>query len=171
MYTVDNNIQDFIKYIKSANFDENELNYTLITSDESETELLAATLAENLSLGKIIALEGDLGAGKTVFSRGFANGLKITEPISSPTFTIVQEYQLTNYKTLPAWLFHLDLYRLDGYHAALAFGIEEFLNEANAFTLIEWPVRIKELLTNNFLRISITHFNETQRKIAIKHIV
>ncbi len=165
-----NNINDFREFTQSDKFNNKQLDYQLISNDEEDTELLAQVLAENLPIGTVIALDGDLGAGKTVFSRGFARGLKITEPISSPTFTIVQEYELTNFPTTPAWLFHLDLYRLDGFHAALAFGIEEFINEPNAFTLIEWPVRIKELLTTNYLKISIKHVNEEQRQITLQYI-
>ncbi|UDQ99025.1 tRNA (adenosine(37)-N6)-threonylcarbamoyltransferase complex ATPase subunit type 1 TsaE [Lentisphaerota bacterium WC36G] len=164
------NINDFLIFSNSKNFNYKTVNYSFESNSEADTELFAQTLAQILPLGTVITLDGDLGAGKTVFSRGFARGLNITEPISSPTFTIVQEYKLENYSKRSAWFFHLDLYRIDGYHAALAFGIEEFLNEPSAFTLIEWPVRIKELLKNNFLSIKITHINENSRLIILKFI-
>ncbi|MEI3001633.1 MAG: tRNA (adenosine(37)-N6)-threonylcarbamoyltransferase complex ATPase subunit type 1 TsaE, partial [Victivallis sp.] len=66
----------------------------IISRSEQETEAFAAALARELPPGSVLALDGDLGAGKTVFSRGFARGLGITEPVSSPTYTIVQEYPL-----------------------------------------------------------------------------
>ena len=76
-------------------------------------------------MGKTILLFGNLGAGKTVFSRGFARGLGITEPVSSPTYTIVQEYDIPS----GGRLYHLDLYRISGVESALAFGVDEFIEE------------------------------------------
>ena len=95
----------------------------IITSSEEETEAVGRELAQSLPPGRSVLLRGNLGAGKTVFSRGFARGLGITEPVSSPTYTIVQEYEL------PAGgrLYHLDLYRISDVNAALAFGVDEFL--------------------------------------------
>ena len=140
------------------------MNKIFISKSESETENFALSLAKTLKKGSVIALHGNLGAGKTVFTRGFARGLGITEPVSSPTFTIVQEYELKNNN----WLFHLDLYRIDDYRAALAFGIEEFLEDPNAFTLIEWPERINEIMPENVIHITISHLNENEREIVIK---
>jgi len=101
-----------------------------------------------LRFGEVVALAGDLGAGKTVLSRGVARGLGIAEAVTSPTFTVVQEYRL------PAregkFLFHLDMYRIDGESAALAFGIEDFLFVPEAVTLVEWPERIPGLLSQAF---------------------
>ena len=67
---------------------------TIITQSETETETIAFELAQKTPFGSVFTLKGDLGAGKTVFARGFARGLGITEPVSSPTYTIVQEYSL-----------------------------------------------------------------------------
>jgi hypothetical protein len=89
-----------------------------------------------------VALHGDLGAGKTVLTRGIARGLGITEPVTSPTFTIVQEYRRADGQ----WLYHLDMYRIRSEDDALAFGIEEFLFAPNAVTVVEWPERIAGLL-------------------------
>ena len=107
------------------------------TNSPAETEEYAGKLAKSLSRGTVILLFGGLGAGKTAFTRGFARGLGITEPVSSPTFTIVQEY------VIPAggMLYHMDLYRIDDPDSALAFGIDEFLEDPNAFCVIEWPER------------------------------
>jgi len=135
-----------------------------ISKSEKDTEDFAISLAKKLPKGSIIALHGNLGAGKTVFTRGFARGLGITEPVSSPTFTIVQEYLLENSN----YLFHLDLYRIDDYRAALAFGIEEFIEDPDAYTLIEWPERINEIMPENVLKITISHINENERKIIVE---
>ena len=137
----------------------------LVTKSEKETEAFASSLAEKTEIGSIIALHGNLGAGKTVFSRGFARGLKITEPISSPTFTIIQEYPLENKK----WLFHLDLYRIQDSDAALAFGLDEYLEDPASIMLIEWSERIPELLPRKTQHVYIIHKDETTREIRISN--
>jgi len=133
------------------------------THSEQETEKFAAELAKSLKPGTVIALHGDLGAGKTVFSRGFARGLGITEPISSPTYTIIQEYKVD----AELWFYHMDLYRIDDYVAALAFGVEEYLEEPTAYVLLEWPMRIKELLPVGTQHVFIEHLSENSRRITL----
>lgn len=132
----------------------------IISRSEKDTEALAAKLASELPRGSVLAMHGNLGAGKTVFARGFARALGITEPISSPTFTIVQEYPCRN-----GMFFHLDLYRIDNSDAALAFGIDEFLDTVDSVTLLEWSERITDLLPPNTIHIrleSTDHPNERQ---------
>ena len=133
---------------------------TIISASEQETENIAAQLAETLPIGSVIALHGDLGAGKTVFSRGFARGLKIEEPVSSPTYTIIQEYQVT-----AGWFFHLDLYRISDENAALAFGVDEYLDDAAAWTIIEWPERITGILPAHTIHLQIKHLDSGHREI------
>ena len=130
---------------------------------EQETEEFAAALAETLPPGTVIVLHGDLGAGKTVFSRGFARGLGITEPVSSPTYAIIQEYPLGN----GGWFFHLDLYRIENSASALAFGVNEYLEEPTAFTLIEWPERIADILPPETIHIHLHHRGDTLREISV----
>ena len=134
-----------------------------ITSSEEETENIGKTLAMSLSKGDSVLLRGNLGAGKTVFSRGFARGLGITEPVSSPTYTIVQEYEL------PAGgrLYHLDLYRISGVNAALAFGVDEFLDDPQGISLIEWPDRIDGILPENAICVEIEHLSDSERRLTI----
>ena len=134
------------------------------TQSELETEQFASEFASTVETGTIIALHGNLGAGKTVFSRGFARGLNIMEPISSPTFTIIQEYPLENNN----WLYHLDLYRITDSEAALAFGLDEYLQDDNSVMLIEWSERIPELLPPDTKHIYILHKDETSREIIIR---
>ena len=140
-----------------------EKSNVFITRSEAETEELGAALARELAPGSIVLLYGDLGAGKTVFSRGFARGLGVTEPVSSPTYTIVQEY------TLPTGnrLYHMDLYRIGDENAALGFGIDEFLNEPGAISLVEWPERIRGLLPDTAIRVELRHRTETEREIVV----
>ena len=134
-----------------------------ISTSEEETEALGAALARELAPGSIVLLCGDLGAGKTVFSRGFARGLGVTEPVSSPTYTIVQEYELPTGNRL----YHMDLYRIADERAALGFGVDEFLSEPGAFSLVEWPERIKGLLPDTAIRVELGHRSENEREIRI----
>ena len=115
---------------------------TVTTRSESETEGIGRRLGSALPAARVVALRGDLGAGKTVLTRGIARGMGIGEPVTSPTFTIVQEYACPDGR----WLYHLDMYRIDGPESALAFGIEEYLFTPDAITVVEWPERIAELL-------------------------
>lgn len=134
-----------------------------ISTSEEETEALGAALARELAPGSIVLLCGDLGAGKTVFSRGFARGLGVTEPVSSPTYTIVQEYELPTGNRL----YHMDLYRIADERAALGFGVDEFLSEPGSFSLVEWPERIKGLLPDTTISVELTHRSENEREIRI----
>lgn len=139
------------------------MNDVFVMKSEEETEAFASDFSQTVEVGTIIALHGNLGAGKTVFSRGFARGLNITEPISSPTFTIIQEYPLEDNN----WLFHLDLYRIDNSDAALAFGLDEYLEDPSSIMLIEWSERIPELLPPETKHIYIIHKDETTREILV----
>ncbi|MCQ2353373.1 MAG: tRNA (adenosine(37)-N6)-threonylcarbamoyltransferase complex ATPase subunit type 1 TsaE [Victivallaceae bacterium] len=137
---------------------------TLISRSEAETEALGAEIAATLPRGSVVLLRGNLGAGKTVFARGFARGLGIDEAVSSPTYTIVQEYELDG----GGRLYHLDLYRISGVAAALDFGIDEFLGEKKSVSLIEWPERIESLLPDNAVTVEIIHKGETEREIHVR---
>ena len=136
-----------------------------ITRSADETRALAAKIAAQTPSGSVFALDGNLGAGKTVFASGFASGLGITEPVSSPTFTIVQEYPYGDGK----YFYHLDLYRIDGPEAALAFGIDEYLFAPDAISLIEWPERIDGLFPPGTVRVRIERTDrEEVRKITLE---
>ena len=115
---------------------------TINTNSDAATMALGRRLAKLLKPGMVLALYGGLGAGKTVLSRGIARGLGITELVTSPTFTVVQEYRRPD----QTWFFHLDMYRITNEEAALAFGIEDYLFADDGITVIEWPERIEGLL-------------------------
>lgn len=135
-----------------------------ISRCEAETESFGAEIARQCPRGSVILLDGDLGAGKTVFSRGFARALGIDEPVSSPTYTIVQEYELPE----KGRLYHLDLYRISGVEAALAFGVDEFLNDPFSYALVEWPERIAGILPEDAIRITLKHIGEGRREISVE---
>ena len=136
----------------------------LFSASEESTLALGIAIAKQLHWGQTLALYGNLGAGKTVFSRGIARGLGVVEPITSPTFTIVQEYRLSSRH----FLFHLDMYRIDNEEAALAFGIEDFLFAPDAITLVEWPERIKALLPEGeTVVVTLEHKGDNLRQITL----
>jgi tRNA threonylcarbamoyladenosine biosynthesis protein TsaE len=118
------------------------------TQSPEETWALAAELADELGPGTVIALHGDLGTGKTCFIQGYAAALGIDEPITSPTYTLIGEYE----GRLP--LHHIDLYRLSGPEEALGLGLEEYF-DVNGITAIEWAERAEGLLPTDLLHIRI----------------
>ena len=105
-----------------------------------DTLRLGIELAQKAQPGDVIALAGDLGAGKTVFTKGFAEGLGIEEPVNSPTFTILQIYEEGR---IP--LYHFDVYRIEDAEEMEEVGLDEYL-EGNGVCLIEWAGRIADLL-------------------------
>lgn len=130
-----------------------------------ETVQLAITIAEETKPGDVVTLIGDLGVGKTQFASGFAKGLGITEPIASPTFTVVCEYQEGR---LP--FYHMDTYRLEDPEEAEVIGVDEYLY-GDGVCLIEWADQIEELIPEKHLRIEIEKDLEKgfdYRKITLK---
>ena len=134
---------------------------TYVTNSPAETEALGQRLAETLQPGDVIAYTGDLGAGKTAFTRGLARGLGITERITSPTFTIVNEYLGGR---LP--LFHFDMYRLKNLDEAFDIGIEDYLF-CGAVCFIEWPERIEDILPDDTVTVHITVNDDDSRTLTI----
>ncbi len=116
---------------------------------EQETYEIAKQLAEQAVPGEIYCLSGDLGVGKTVFTKGFASGIGITEPVSSPTFTIVQIYEEGR---MP--LYHFDVYRIEDIEEMEEIGYEDcFYGEG--VCLVEWAELIRELLPENCKKLKI----------------
>jgi tRNA threonylcarbamoyladenosine biosynthesis protein TsaE len=127
------------------------------TNSPEETWALAAALADELGAGTVMALHGDLGAGKTCFVQGLAVALGIDEPITSPTYTLIGEYE----GRLP--LHHIDLYRLSGPTEVLGLGLEEYF-DAQGITAIEWAERADGLLPPDLLHIRIDADELTQTR-------
>ena len=117
---------------------------------EKDTFQLGFSLAKGAKPGDIYCLEGDLGAGKTVFAKGFGWGLDIAEPISSPTFTILHEYHEGR---LP--LYHFDAYRIDDPGELYEIGYDEYFY-GGGVCLIEWPSKVAELIPAGAYRVSIS---------------
>ncbi|MBR3307741.1 MAG: tRNA (adenosine(37)-N6)-threonylcarbamoyltransferase complex ATPase subunit type 1 TsaE [Lachnospiraceae bacterium] len=119
------------------------------SSGYEDTLALGRKLGESLPAGSIITLEGELGAGKTVFTKGVALGLGIDETVTSPTFTLLAVYEGGR---LP--LYHFDVYRIEEPEEMLEVGLDEYLY-GDGICVIEWAERIEELLPADCLRISI----------------
>ncbi|MFD1440888.1 tRNA (adenosine(37)-N6)-threonylcarbamoyltransferase complex ATPase subunit type 1 TsaE [Lacticaseibacillus hegangensis] len=114
--------------------------------DETALQAFAAAVAPKLQAGDILLLDGDLGAGKTSFTKGLARGLGITDYIKSPTFTLIREYPDGR---LP--LYHMDLYRLEGGGAG-DLGLEEYF-EGDGVSVVEWPDYLGEAMPDAYLLI------------------
>ena len=119
------------------------------TNSEKETFELGKKIGENAKAGQIYTLTGDLGVGKTVFTQGLAAGLGITEPVNSPTFTIIQEYTEGR---LP--FYHFDVYRIGDVEEMDELGYEEYFY-SDGVCLIEWSTLIQEIIPDNAIEIVI----------------
>ena len=131
-----------------------------ITNSPQETEAVGARLAEQLKPGTVIAYKGDLGAGKTAFTRGLARGLGITDPVTSPTYTIVNEYLGGR---LP--LFHFDMYRLHSADDLFDIGWDDYL-ERGGVCAVEWSENVAEAMEDP-ITVTIEKLGEDSRKITV----
>jgi tRNA threonylcarbamoyladenosine biosynthesis protein TsaE len=135
---------------------------TVFTLSERETFELGRSLGRDLGDGFLLLLEGELGMGKTVFARGVAVGLGIAaEDVSSPTFTLVQEYEGGR---MP--VFHVDLYRLDLAEEVGTLGIEEIL-QAGGVVMVEWGEKLPAHLRRGGLRVRFEEMGEGSRRIHL----
>ena len=132
-----------------------------ITKSPAQTERVGEALGKRLSAGAVIAYRGDLGAGKTAFTRGLARGLGITESVTSPTYTIVNEYLGGR---LP--LFHFDMYRLGGEDELFDIGWEDYL-ERGGVCAVEWSENVPDAM-ENAISVTIFRLDEDTRKIVIE---
>ena len=137
---------------------------TFISHSPAETESLGETFGRAARRGMVVALSGELGAGKTQLVKGLARGLGITARVHSPTFTLVNEYAGGRLK-----LFHLDLYRLESRGQILAAGLEEFL-QPDGVAVVEWAEKLKAegrrlKAETKWISVSIEILSETERKI------
>lgn len=135
------------------------------TYSPEETMRLGAALAEKLQQGDVVALYGTLGSGKTTFVRGLARELGITQPVRSPTFTLIHEYPLPVLRTC---LYHIDLYRLENPERVQELGLEELFPKG--ITVIEWADRAPNLLPGERIEIHFEVLEGDARQITLsKH--
>ena len=132
-----------------------------ISRNESETEALGARLAASLPGGSVVAMYGDLGAGKTAFVRGMARGMGLTCRVSSPTFTIVNEYLGERE------LIHFDMYRIGSADELFDIGWEDYLNRG-AVCAVEWSENVEDAFFGDEVVVRIEKLGDTERKITIE---
>lgn len=135
-----------------------------ITNNEKETFNFANNYAKKLKGGEIIGLIGDLGAGKTVFTKGLAKGLEIKETITSPTFVIMKVYKVKSNLLKIKCLVHIDAYRLRSVRDLEAIGALEYFNKKDTITVIEWPENIKKILPKAVRYVNITHGEDLSKR-------
>ena len=124
-----------------------------------ETWRVAAEVAELLKPGTVIALHGDLGAGKTTFVQGLGFALGLERPVTSPTFTLTTEYQTPRFK-----LVHMDLYRLTGPDDLLTIGYPEYL-ETGSVVAVEWPERAGDLIPPDALHVTFSLTDDPETRV------
>lgn len=137
-----------------------------ISNSVEETKKIAADFAKTLKAGDVICMYGDLGAGKTAFAQGLARGMEIDAPVTSPTFTIVNEYD----GALP--LYHFDVYRVADDDELYEIGYEEYVY-GGGVSVIEWPQLIEDMLPEKRYEITITRNydkGEDYRMIEVKEV-
>jgi tRNA threonylcarbamoyladenosine biosynthesis protein TsaE len=151
----------------------NDRNVDFLTTNAGETQQLAGKIIKDLA-GRptrgalVLALEGELGAGKTAFTQGLGEALGIKEKILSPTFVIMKRFTIydlrfKNFKNL----YHLDAYRLSGAGDTKELGLEEILKDKNNLVVIEWAERIKDILPPDTVWLKFEHGGEDRRKIEV----
>ena len=133
------------------------------THSPEETQTIGQNLGETLKTGDVVALIGDLGAGKTCLTQGIARGAGIAsnEVVNSPSYTLINEYE----GEVP--IYHIDLYRLQHHGEIVDLGLEEYL-EGAGICIIEWADRMTNLLPANHLEITITWVDESTRTIELQ---
>ncbi len=134
----------------------------IISKSEADTERAGETLAKSLPGGSVVALYGDLGAGKTAFVRGMARGMGISCRVSSPTFTIVNEYSGGGKELL-----HFDMYRLGGAQELLDIGWDDYLAR-DAVIAVEWSENVEEIFDGGEIAVRIEKRSDTEREITIE---
>ena len=131
-----------------------------LSKGEEQTQRIGAELASSLRPGSVVALRGDLGAGKTAFVRGMAGALHAKDRVTSPTFTIVNEYEAD----IP--IFHFDMYRLSGADELFDIGWEDYLDRGG-ICCVEWSENVPEAFDENTVYVTVTKLSDTQRDIEI----
>lgn len=136
------------------------MEYKIKSYSEADTIELAQNIESEKFKNMVICLEGDLGSGKTIFTKGFARSMEIKEPVTSPTFNIIKEYTEGE---LP--LYHMDVYRLEG--SADSIGIEDYYKKGG-ICIIEWADMIEDYLPKHYLKIKFKIVDENTRTIILE---
>lgn len=134
------------------------------SNSAQKTQKIGADLAKKFKNGAILALVGDLGAGKTTFTQGFAEGLGIKDKVISPTFVLIRQHKFGHDQTL----FHVDLYRLEGDIDIKSLGLEDMFKHKQDIVLIEWAEKVKDKLPKETIWLNFEKLDSDSRKISVK---
>lgn len=132
-----------------------------IVNSLEETKKLAHNFAKNIQVGQVVLLNGDLGAGKTTFTQFVFACLGVTEPVTSPTFSILKSYQTSKYV-----LHHFDMYRINE-EEAIESGFDEILSDNSSIKFVEWSGNVEALLPKNCIIVNIKLIDENKREFEI----
>lgn len=136
-----------------------------ISTSPEDTKKIAAQQAEQMPEGGIVCLYGDLGSGKTVFTKGFAHQLGLKErEVKSPTYTFMRQYKIGSKK-----LYHFDFYRIEALDELMTHDLEEIFAEKNAWVIIEWAEKVKKVLPEKRTDIHFTSIDQETRELSINN--
>lgn len=137
---------------------------SLIINDLKDTKNFAKKFAKILKGGEVILLGGDLGAGKTTFTKAVLKCLGVKDEVTSPTFTIMREYRGKKFN-----IYHFDMYRLTSGQEAKEFGLEDYIysKNKNSIVFIEWPENVQDILVGNFIRVDISILDNNRRQFDV----
>lgn len=133
----------------------------ILSTNVEQTQALGARLGQVVQAGDVIALQGDLGAGKTNFAQGIARGLGVSEDVNSPTFILANEYTSGRLS-----LYHVDAYRVQDAAEAEGFGLDDYLY-GDGVTVIEWAERVRDALPQDRLWIELEYMSENERLLRV----
>jgi len=143
------------------------------TKSPTETQKVGRLLAKEIldkplfSKAFLLALEGDLGGGKTTFLQGFAKGLQVREGITSPTFVLMKRFPIAKSKFKN--FFHIDCYRTEGKEDVLALGFKEIIKDPENIVAVEWADKIKKILPKEIITINFEFIDKNKRKITFTY--
>lgn len=137
----------------------------LITNSANDTIEFGKSVARAVEKGAVISLVGDLGAGKTTFTKGVARGLGIMDNVTSPTFTILNEYAGEEKK-----LYHFDFYRIEDPDELVELGFEDYFPSTDGLTIVEWVEKAPCVLPKKFYQITFKKIDDDKRKIVFEEI-
>lgn len=136
-----------------------------LSHSEEETKQIAQKIAKRTK-GRILALSGQLGAGKTTFASGFAQGLGIKDKIISPTFIFIRQHPIPNTNKT---FYHIDLYRIQTKEEIGSLGLGEILNNPKSIALVEWAEKAAGLLSKNTIRVKLNIVSENEREVILSN--
>lgn len=138
----------------------------LITNSANDTIEFGKSVARAVGVGSVISLVGDLGAGKTTFTKGVARGLGIMDNVTSPTFTILNEYSGEEKR-----LYHFDFYRIEDESELVELGFEDYFPSTDGLTIVEWVEKAPSVLPKQYYQVTFEKIDDDKRRIVFEEVV